>query len=78
MSWVGGCQLSPSRRVRLPFIDSLRVQLLNGLSRRRGPRVPGTPAIEDPVVIRKILTHLGFPTEGAAPRAPPHDLFGWS
>ena len=34
--------------------------------------------IEDPVVIRKILTHLGLPTEVPAPRPPPSDLFGWS
>jgi len=33
--------------------------------------------IEDPVVIRKILKHLGFPTEVPAPRAPPSDLFDW-
>jgi hypothetical protein len=30
--------------------------------------------IEDPVVIRKILTHLGLPTEPPAPRPPPGDL----
>ena len=30
--------------------------------------------IEDPVVIRKILTHLGLPTEVPAPRPPPRDL----
>jgi hypothetical protein len=34
--------------------------------------------IEDPVVIRRILTHLGLPTEGSAPRPPPSDLFDWS
>jgi len=27
--------------------------------------------IEDPVVIRKILTHLGLPTEAEAPRSVP-------
>ena len=32
----------------------------------------------DPPGIRKILTHLGLPTEVPGPRAPPHDLFGWS
>ena len=32
-------------------------------------------AIEDPVVIRKILTHLGLPTEAEAPRPPPRELF---
>jgi hypothetical protein len=34
--------------------------------------------IEDPVVIRKILTHLGLPTEVPAPRPPPRDLFDQS
>jgi hypothetical protein len=34
--------------------------------------------IEDPVVIRKILAHLGLPTDVPAPRPPPADLFGWS
>jgi hypothetical protein len=36
--------------------------------------------IEDPVVIRRILTHLGLPTVAPAPRPPPADLFvfGWS
>ena len=34
--------------------------------------------IEDPVVMRKILTHLGLPTEVPAPRPPPADLFDWS
>jgi hypothetical protein len=34
--------------------------------------------IEDPVVIRKILTHLGLPTAVPSPRPPPADLFGWS
>jgi hypothetical protein len=29
-------------------------------------------------VIRRILTHLGLPTEAAAPRPPPSDLFDWS
>jgi hypothetical protein len=36
------------------------------------------PTIEDPVVIRRILTHLGLPTEASAPRPPPPDLFDWS
>ena len=31
--------------------------------------------IEDPIVIRKILTHVGRPTEAVAPRPPPRDLF---
>jgi hypothetical protein len=31
--------------------------------------------IEDPLVVRKILTHLGLPTEARAPRPPPRDLF---
>jgi hypothetical protein len=30
-----------------------------------------------PVVIRKILTHLGLPTEVRAPWSPPSDLFDW-
>jgi len=34
--------------------------------------------IEDPVVLRRILTHLGLPTEALAPRPPPSDLFDWS
>jgi hypothetical protein len=34
--------------------------------------------IEDPVVIRKILTYLGLPTDVPAPRPPPSDLFDWS
>jgi hypothetical protein len=34
--------------------------------------------IEDPVVIRKILTRLGLPTEVPSPRPPPSDLFDWS
>ena len=32
--------------------------------------------IEDPVVIRRIHTHLGLPTSAPAPRPPPADLFG--
>ena len=31
-----------------------------------------------PVVIRRILTHLGLPTAVPSPRPPPADLFGWS
>jgi hypothetical protein len=34
--------------------------------------------IEDPVVIRRILTHLGLPTDVPAPQPPSVDLFGWS
>ncbi len=34
--------------------------------------------IEDPVVIRRILTHLGLPTEASALRPAPSDLFDWS
>jgi hypothetical protein len=34
--------------------------------------------IEDPVVIRRILTHLGLPTDVQPPRPPPSDLFGCS
>lgn len=34
--------------------------------------------IADPVVIRKILTHLDLPTEIPPPRPSPRDLFGWS
>ena len=34
--------------------------------------------IQDPVVIRKILTHLGLPTESLAPQPPPSDPFDWS
>ena len=45
---------------------------------RCGGRMRVVATIEDPVVIRKILTHLGLPTEVPAPRPPPSDLFGWS
>ena len=31
--------------------------------------------IEDPVVIREILAHLGLPTDVPAPRPPPRHLF---
>jgi hypothetical protein len=31
--------------------------------------------IEDPVVIRKILTHLGLPADVPPPRPPPSDFF---
>jgi hypothetical protein len=34
--------------------------------------------IEDPAVIRKILTHLGLPADVPAPRPPPSALFAWS
>jgi hypothetical protein len=35
--------------------------------------------IEDSVVSRKILTHLGLPTDVPPPRPPPADLFNnWS
>jgi hypothetical protein len=34
--------------------------------------------IEEPVVIRKILTHLGLPTEARAPQSPASELFDWS
>jgi hypothetical protein len=44
---------------------------------RCGGRMRVVATIEDPVVIRKILTHLGLPT-AAAPRPPPADLFDWS
>jgi len=30
--------------------------------------------IEDPVLIRRILTHLGLPTEASAPRPPPYQF----
>src|SRR5215468_2021147 len=40
---------------------------------------PGVLAtIEAPVVIRKILTHLGLPTQAPAPQLPPADLFDWN
>ena len=45
---------------------------------RCGGRMRVVATIEDPVVIRKILTHLGLPTDVAAPRPPPSDLFDWS
>jgi len=45
---------------------------------RRGGHMRVVGTIEDPVVIRKILTHLGLPTDVPAPRPPPADLFDWS
>jgi hypothetical protein len=45
---------------------------------RCGGRMRVVAIIEDPVVIRKILTHLRLPTEVPAPRPPPSDLFDWS
>jgi len=45
---------------------------------RCGGRMRVVASIEDPVVVRKILTHLGLPTDVQAPRPPPSDLFGWS
>jgi hypothetical protein len=45
---------------------------------RCGGRMRVVATIEDPVVIRKILTHLGLPTDVPAPRPPPRDLFDWS
>jgi hypothetical protein len=45
---------------------------------RCGGRMRVVATIEDPVVIRKILTHLGLPTEASAPRPRPSDLFDWS
>ena len=45
---------------------------------RCGGRMRVVATIEDPVVIGKILTHLGLSIEVPAPRPPPSDLFGWS
>ena len=45
---------------------------------RCGGHMRVVATIEDPVVIRKILTHLGLPTEVPAPRPPPRGLFAWS
>jgi hypothetical protein len=33
--------------------------------------------IEGPLLIRRILTHLGLPTAAPAPRPPTADLFDW-
>ena len=41
---------------------------------RCGGRMRVIATIEDPVVIRKILTHLVLPTEPPTPRPPPADL----
>jgi hypothetical protein len=41
---------------------------------RCGGRMRVIATIEDPVAIRKILTHLGLPTEPPTPRPPPADL----
>jgi hypothetical protein len=43
-----------------------------------GGRMRVVATIEDPVVIRRMLTHLGLPTAAPAPRPPPSDLFDWS
>ena len=45
---------------------------------RCGGRMRVVATIEDPVVIRRMLTHLGLPTAAPAPRPPPSDLFDWS
>ena len=45
---------------------------------RCGGRMRVVATIDDPVVIRRILCHLGLPTAAPAPRPPPSDLFGWS
>jgi hypothetical protein len=45
---------------------------------RCGGRMRVVATIEDPVVIRRILTHLGLPTEASAPRPRPSDLIDWS
>ena len=45
---------------------------------RCGGRMRVVATIEDPVVIRRILTHLGLSIEVSAPRPPPSDLFDWS
>jgi hypothetical protein len=45
---------------------------------RCGGRMRVVATIEDPLVIRRILTHLGLPTAAPAPRPPPADLFDWS
>jgi len=45
---------------------------------RCGGRMRVVATIDDPVVIRRILTHLGLPTAVPSPRPPPADLFGWS
>jgi hypothetical protein len=45
---------------------------------RCGGRMRMVATIQDPVVIRKILTHLVPPTDVPAPRPPPSDLFGWN
>jgi hypothetical protein len=45
---------------------------------RCGGRVRVVATIEDPVVIRKILTHLGLPTDVQPPRPLPADRFHWS
>ena len=41
-----------------------------------GGRIRVVATIEDPLVIRKILTHLGLPSEVPALRPPPSDFFG--
>jgi hypothetical protein len=45
---------------------------------RCGGRMRVVATIEDPVVIRRILTHLGLSTAASAPRPPPADLFDWN
>jgi hypothetical protein len=43
-----------------------------------GNRMHVLATIEDPVVIRKILTRLGLSIEAPAARPPLSDPFGWS
>ena len=45
---------------------------------RCGGRMRVVATIDDPVVVRKILTHLGLATDVPASRPPPSDLFGWT
>ena len=45
-----------------------------------GGKMQVIATIEDPAVVRKILNHLGLPSEAprrASPRAPPQQSFGW-
>jgi hypothetical protein len=56
----------------------LQYSTWSGATGSAAARMRVVATIEDPVVIRKILTHLGLRTEVPAPRPPPRDLFDWS
>ena len=70
--------LTPRPRINLVVHHGVLALHSRWRARECGGRMRVVDTIEDPVVIRKILTHLGLPTEVPAPRPPPSDLFDWS